>query len=132
MAAVTGTVARVWGHSTPTGPERDSANAEIKSCFCAITFAGTYASGDNASTTLLGTAIGASLKNGKTISVIRMESAGLGDLNGTKIGSKTVAMASQTMTCELTTGDQSTEWADGAMSTAWNEGVPFFVLYTEA
>jgi hypothetical protein len=132
MAAVTGTVTHVWGMGTATNPERNTAGDEIKSCFCAITFAGTYASADNASTTLTGTALASFIRNGKTITVVRMETAGLGDLNGTKIGSKTVAMSSQTMTCELTTGDLSTEWADGAMSTTWAEGVPFFVLYTEA
>lgn len=132
MAAVTGTITHVWGHSTPTGPESLTSGAEVKSCFCAVTFAGTYAAADNASLATVSTALGAFIRNGKTITIQHMESAGLGDLNGTKIGSKTVAVSADTMTCELTTGDLSTEWADGAMSTSWNEGVPFYVLYSEA
>lgn len=130
MAAVTGTIRRVFGHETPAGPQRTTAGAEIKCCKIACTFAGTYAAADNASQSAVHTAIADSLKDGKTISVHSAKLAAIGDLNGSKIGAKTVAVSSNTMTAELTAGDLSTEWSDGAMSTAWNAPIVFDVTYT--
>lgn len=132
MAAVTGSVSRVFGHETPAGPQRSTATGTpaIRSCKIAVTFAGTYASADNASTANIHTAIANSLRDGRTIALIGAKFSAMGDLNGTAIGAKTVATSSNTMTCELTTADLSTEWSDGALSTNWVSGVLFDVTYT--
>lgn len=50
------------------------------------------------------------------------------------MGAKTVANSSNTVTSELTSGDASTEWADGALATfgadGTDEGVKYLVTYT--
>ncbi len=129
MAAVTGTVASVHGFSTPAGPKKTSGSKAIECAIIEVTFAGTYASGDDASTANVHTAIANARRDGKTIALISAGCVAPGDEAGALIGAKTVATSTNTMTCELTQADLSTERADGAMG-AWNSGVMFAVMYT--
>jgi hypothetical protein len=130
MAAVTGTVRDVFGFSTHAGPKKTTAGAFIETCIIDVTFSGTYASGDNASIANVHTAIASARRDGKTIAVVSAGFAAPGDLNAAAIGAKTVATSTNTVTAELTQADMSTEWADGALSTNWVEGVKFVVCYT--
>jgi hypothetical protein len=130
MAAVTGTIRSVTAADLPHSFKRTSGGSLIEAAFLDVTFAGTYASADNASLANVHTAIVASRRDARTYALLSAGFAGPGDLNGSMIGAKTIATSGNTLTCELTTGDMSTEWSDGALSTAWNEGVKFFVLYT--
>ncbi len=136
MAAVTGTVVSVYNHQTPVGPKKTTAGADIKTCIIAVTYTGTYASAGNASIANVHTAIAGSLRDGKTIAVVSACWAGFGSLNGVQMGAITVANSTNTITSELTSGDASTEWADGALATygaaASDESIKYFVTYTAA
>lgn len=136
MAAVAGTIPTggVSNFSTVAGPKSTTAGAAIESCVIAVAFTGTYASGDNASIANVHTAIANSRRDGKTIAVVSAGFAAPGRLGGTQMGAKTVATSTNTVTCELTSGDMSTEWADGALATfganATDERLKLFVTYT--
>lgn len=130
MAAVTGTVTRVFDFQTPAGPQKTSGNAALETCKIQVTFAGTYASGDDSSTANVHTAIANARRDGRTYALKSAGFVGFGDLNGSLMGANTVATSTNTMTAQLLQADMSTEWADGALSTAWNSGVIFQVTYT--
>jgi hypothetical protein len=97
-----------------------------------VTFTGTYVQGENAEVLAITTAISAKLHNGgKTIALVP-GSVGLaapGDEAGTAIGAKTIAVSGTGITCELTTGDLSTEHAGAALG-AMGHGICFHVTYT--
>ncbi len=131
MAVVSGTVVGVTSIATPAGPQTTSDGKEIKCCIIDVTFpTGTYASAGNAQVLLVGAAIQSFMRTGKTIAMVDCAFAQCGVEDALLVGAKTVAPSTQTLTCELTTADLSTEHADGAMGT-WTSGVKFFVSYTE-
>lgn len=131
MAAVDGTVTGVFDISEES-PKRTSAGASILHCKVAMTFAGTYASAGNAQTLLLADAVEAFLHDGRALTLIDASWLAFGNLNGSKIGAKTTAISTTTMTAELTQADASTEWADGAMSTTWVEPIVFSCTFSAA
>ena len=131
MATVDGTITGVYDISAGS-PKRTTAGASIESCKVAVTFAGTYASAGNAQTLLLADAVEAFLHDGRALTLIDASWLAFGNLNGSKIGAKTTAISTTTMTAELTQADASTEWADGAMSTTWVEPIVFSCTFSAA
>lgn len=131
MAAVTGTVQDAFGFITPIGPRKTSANAVVESCYAVITFAGTYASADDATVTAaaIATKITSQRRDGKTVTVKQIAFAAPGDEAGALIFASHPTLSGTTFTTQLLQADNSTERADGAMGT-WNSGVCFYVNYT--
>lgn len=132
MATLSGTIVDVFNISTPLGPKLTTAGLGIQSCYITVTFTGTYVQGENAEVLAITTAISSKLHNGgKTIALVP-GSVGLaapGDEAGTAIGAKTIAVSGTGITCELTTGDLSTEHAGAALG-AMGHGICFHVTYT--
>lgn len=134
MAAVTGTILDVSSAFTPSGAQSssDAAPQAVEYAILDLTFAGTYASAGNSTTAATGAGIAASRRDGRTYTILSACCVAFGDLNGTKIGAKNATVSADVLTMELTTGDGSTEWADGLMSTAWNAGIKVAVFYKAA
>lgn len=132
MAVVSGTIVDVFGITTPLGPKLTTAGLGIQACYITVTFTGTYAQADDAQVLAITTAISSKLHNGgKTIALVpgSVSLAAPGDEAGVAIGAKTIAVSGTGITCELTTGDLSTEHAGAALG-AMGHGVCFHVLYT--
>jgi len=126
MAAVTAVIgdqtnasgSGVFGFTVPSGNKRTTAGAVIECCYIQIRASGTYAAGDGFSLANANTAIQNCRKDGKTIAIISAGFAHPGKVSGAQIGAKTIANSGNTITGLFTTGDLSTEWANGAMTTA--------------
>lgn len=131
MAAVTGTITGVFD-ITESSPKRTTAGASIVNCKIAVTFAGTYAAAGNSETLTVADAVEAFLHDGRALTLIDASWVAFGNLNGSKVGAKTTAISTTTMTAELTQADASTEWADGLMSTTWVEPIVFSCTFSAA
>lgn len=132
MATLEGSNISVWGHTPVHGPMYDSSNKNVYGCWISCTFSGTYVQADNATILAVPTAIGASLRSGKTITMLDAAFAAPG-IEGTAIviGAKTVAVSGANITLELTGGDLSTEHAGAALSEL-SKPIAFYVAYTSA
>jgi hypothetical protein len=141
MAAVTGQVgdqtnasgSGVFGFTAPSGNKRTTAGLPIEGCYIGVRAAGTYAAGDGFSLANANTPIQNSRKDGKTVAVLDACFAHPGLYSGSQIGAKTVATSGNTITGLFTTGDMSTEWANGTMTAAnFSQLVWLYVTYTIA
>ncbi len=128
MAVVNGSNITVWNHTAPYGIRLDSSNNPVFSCYVSCQLSGTYAQADNAQMQNVHTAISGSRRDGKTVSLKTAECVGVGQNAGSPVAAKTVAVSTNDVTFEVTTGDFSTEFSNGAIATT--EPIPFFVTYT--
>jgi hypothetical protein len=133
MAVVTGTVQEVWGFQRPAGNSLhhtiSSKEQELECCFVSVTFeSGTYADADEAQFDPT-TAIENSKRDGKTVAPLDSCCVRAGDENGSIVGASNVTISSDNVKCRLLQEDLSTERADGAMSSTWNEPIVFCVSY---
>lgn len=132
MATLSGTITAVGQHATNAGPVVNGSSVAVLSCVIAATFSGTYVQADDATITAIPTAIAASRRDGKTVSMVGFcfESPGLE--GSTVIGAGLPSSLSSTAAVfPLTGSDLSTEHAGATLSTM-TRPIQFRVVYTLA
>lgn len=132
MAAVSGTVKRAYGFTTVRNDQvstTDTSEYVVWGCFVDVTFpSGTYAQADNA-TFAPATVIAATLRDGKTPTILQAAFADAGNENGAIVGAGACAVSSGTVTTPLLKENLTDEHDDGAMSATWNRAITFYVSY---
>lgn len=128
MAVVNGSNVSVFGHTAPHGIRKDSSGNLYYGCYVSANFTGTYAQADNAQIQNVHTAIAGSLRSNRTITLIDAAFAAPGNEAGAFLGAKTVAISTNDITFELTSGETTTEHANAAVG-AMTEPLVLFVSY---
>ena len=115
MATLHGSIIGV--HSHRSRPDYNGSGAQVMSCFVDVMWTGTYVQADNVDVLSVDAAIQASLRDGKTVTLLDAAFAYPGDEAGTVIGAKTVAVSTSDITAELTGSDLTTEHTGAALGT---------------
>ncbi len=130
MSAVTGTNFSPFNFETPAGYQKEtSGNLQIESCFVSIgNITGTYVQGTGFSFAGVAAAIQAQRRDARTVTLLAAAPATLGTESGSLIGAKNVTVTSTDINGLLTTGDFSTEHANGAMGSI-DQPLALYVLF---
>lgn len=128
MTIASGTIQNVSSGTREAGGKYTSAGAAVDTCIVAVAFSGNYTQGDNAQVLDIAPAIQSSRRQGAvTILQAMMEYPGLEE--GVVIGAKSVAVSGAGITCELTSGNLTTEHDTAALARMVSP-IGFRVLYT--
>ena len=134
MATVVGTVVAVANYSQANGPSLlhtvSGVENEVESCIVHVEWvSGTYAGADDANFSPA-TAIEASKRSGKSVTILQASYVASGDEDGAVLAAGACFVAANVVTCELLQED-FTERSNGAMSATWERPIAFSVSYRQ-
>lgn len=128
MTIASGAIQTISSGTREAGARFTAGGAAVDTCVVAVAFSGSYVQGDNAQVLNIAPAIQNSRRQG-TVTILQamMEYPGLEE--GVVIGAKSVAVSGAGITCELTSGDLTTEHDTAALANMASP-IGFRVLYT--